>query len=214
MKRYLSIVFMSVAAALVAASPTASGPALDASQKQGEWQPLFDALVVRTPTAATFTETREFPFRKKPVVLHGDMRIDPVRGLSLHYQQPEERTLIADSKGLLQRDARGGERAVLADPQVAAFTAAILPVLRFDLFQIEKQFVIHGVRDGADWRLDFLPRTPEATRALGRLIVRGREQVVHTIELVRGPRQRVEIAIDHVQRLDAFDAADLKRFFR
>ena len=78
------------------------------------WSPLFTELAPDRTRQSNFEERRFFPFRQKPVVLKGEIRIVPDRGLSLRYLEPTPQTLIIDREGLLLRDDNGRERAALA----------------------------------------------------------------------------------------------------
>lgn len=197
-----------------AVPPAEPGPVIVPGQNDADWLPLFAQLAPQGPVFSTFTERRRFPFRREPVQLHGEMRLHPERGLSLHYGKPEERTMIIDHAGMLQRDKRGRTRAVPSDPQVTALNSALLPVLQFDQAEILRRFEILAARDGDDWRLDFVPRDPALARTLGRLTTWGRGDRLERIEFRRSEKQRVEIVIETAERDVAFSEADLARFFR
>lgn len=215
----LKILFFAVAMAGLALTaeavpPTEPGAVLVSGQNDAAWQPLFAQLAPQGPVFSTFTERRRFPFRREPVQLQGEMRLHPQRGLSLRYVQPEERMMIVDRAGMLQRDKRGRTRAVPSDPQVTALNSALLPVLQFDQAEILRRFEILAARDGDDWRLDFVPRDPTLARTLGRLITWGRGDRLERIEFRRSEKQRVEIVIETAERNVTFSEADLTRFFR
>ena len=71
------------------------------------WRELFAQLGAGKNRQATFEERRYFAFRSAPVVLTGEIRIVPDRGLSLRYLSPRPLVLIADTHGLLMRDEAG-----------------------------------------------------------------------------------------------------------
>src|SRR5512133_2760606 len=106
---------------LVAPETLLANPASDP-----QWRALFDQLAPNKTRQSTFEERRYFPFRKTPVVLQGEIRIVPQRGLSLRYLQPEERVLIIGDKGLLMRDSDGQERTAPADSRAQAATSALV----------------------------------------------------------------------------------------
>jgi hypothetical protein len=214
MKRLLFLFLLVVAPGLRAELPGEPGPELIAGENDADWQPLFAALKAKGAVVSAFTEHRWFPFRKAPVVLEGEMRFSPTRGLSLRYLRPDERLMIADAQGLLLRDARGRSRAVPPDPRAPDINAALLPVLRFDQAELSKQFHLHAVRAGEEWRLDFVPRAPELVRTLGRLTVIGAGEAVRRLEFRRSATQRVEILIGATQTGVTFTPEEEKRFFR
>ena len=187
---------------------------LDPEHLDAGWRDLFATLAGHGAVASTFTERRWFSVRKEPVVLRGELRHSPERGLSLRYTEPEEQLMIIDVQGILLRNAAGRSRALKSDPRAPQVDALLLPVLRFDLAALERTFEIRGTRDGARWRLDFTPRTPELARALGQLAVWGEGATVRQLEFSRGPKQRVEVAIETTQTGVTFSADELKRFFR
>lgn len=196
------------------APPAELGPLLVAGVNDAQWNSRFERLAPNGSVLSQFTERRYFPFRKRPTVLGGEMRLHPQHGLSLRYVEPEERILIIDDDGMLQRDARGRSRAVPADPHATTLNAALLPVLRFDRAAIARSFDIHAAEEGEDWRLDFVPRDAALARTLGRLTAWGRGDALERLEFHRSQKQRVEIIIESAQRDAVFDDAELKRFFR
>ncbi len=214
MKRLLSSLILLFAAAARAAVPTAAGPELVAGENDAAWLPLFAALAGQGGVHSTFTEHRWFSVKKEPVVLHGELRHSDARGLSLHYMQPEEQVMVVDAKGLMLRNAAGRTRSMAADPKAPRIDSALLPVLRFDLPALLKLFSLHAARDGDDWRLDFLPRTPELARHLSTLTVEGAGERVRRLEFRRSAKQRVEVLIEKTEVGVAFTAEEEKRFFR
>ena len=191
-----------------------SGPVVELGSAGGDWQLLFEKLAAQGTVFSRFTENRWFPFKKIPVVLKGEMRLLPSRGLSLRYTQPDDRTMIVDERGLLLRDDHGHSREVPPDPRSSNINAALLPVMRFDQKELAKVFVLHAVRVGSAWRLDFEPRDAALAHTIGRIIVWGEETKVQQLEFRRSNSQRVEIIIDESQAGVVFSADDLKRFFR
>jgi hypothetical protein len=197
------------------AAPLAEpGATLVAGANDAEWQQLFARLAPTVPVSSQFTEERYFPFRERPTVLHGEMRLDPQRGLSLHYTAPEPLTLVVDRRGLLQRDRRGRTRVLPGDSHAAAVNAALLPVLQFNEPEIMRRFKVQAARDGDDWRLDFVPLDPLVQRALGRLTAWGHADVLDRLQFRRSEAQRVEIRIENARRGVEFTADELTKYFR
>ena len=178
------------------------------------WQELFGRLAARKTRQSHFEESRYFPFRKTPVVLKGEIRIVPSRGLSLRYLEPEHRVLIVDSQGLLMRDEDGRERAAPSEGRAQAITAALVSVLSFDLPALEKSFDVHGRREGAAWTLAFVPRAPALADLIGVLAVSGRDGRLDRIQLVKTPTQRIDIRVSDAHEDVIFPADVLQRFFR
>lgn len=198
-----------------APAPLASpGPLVELGNAGAEWQSLFDKLAAQGRVFSHFTENRWFPFKKIPVVLKGEMRMEAGRGLSLRYTQPEDRTLIMDERGLLLRDDRGRSREVPPDPRSGNLNAALLPVLRFDQKELAKVFLVHAVKVENSWRLDFEPRDAALARVVGQIIVWGEDAKVRQLEFRRSSSQRVEIVIDDSQQGVVFTVEEQKRFFR
>jgi hypothetical protein len=161
-----------------------------------------------------FEERRYFPFRKTAVVLKGEIRIVPERGLSLRYLEPEKRILIVDTRGLLMRDEEGRERAAPSDGRAQAVTSALVSVLRFDLAALQQSFEVHGRREGAAWTLAFVPRDPALGEMIGNLVVSGMEGRLERIEMIKSATQRIEISISETKEDVIFTGAVLDRFFR
>ena len=178
------------------------------------WRDLIAQLAPNKTRQSRFEERRTFPFRKEPVVLTGEIRIVPDLGLSLRYLTPEPRTLIVDAKGLLMRDEQGRDRAPPNDSRAQAATSALVRVLRFDLAALQKDFAVHGRREGAAWSLAFVARDPAFVNLLGTLSVSGEGGVLRTIEMTKSPTQRIEILIRDTAEDVLFTGDTLKRFFR
>ena len=178
------------------------------------WADLFARLAAAKTRFSLFEERRYLPFRKTPLVLKGEIRIVPERGLSLRYLEPEHRVLIVDVKGLLLRDEEGRERAAPSDSRAQAITAALVDVLRFDLPALQKAFVIHGRSDGPAWTLAFVPRDPAVAEMIGTLVVSGEVARLERIEMNKSANQRIEILISGTQEDVIFTGAVLDRYFR
>ncbi len=194
--------------------PEQPGTALVAGQNDADWRPLFAALAAQGNVFSAITEHRWFPFKKEPVVLRGEMRLDATRGLSLRYTHPDERLMLIDTHGILLRDAKGRTRELANDPQTPTANAALLPIMRFDLTALLTTFDIQTARDGKTWRLDFVPRDAALARQLGRIIVRGTGQSVEQLEFRRSAMQRVEVFVGETRRGVTFTDDELSRFFR
>lgn len=214
-KILVSLLTLFLGLRLVAAEPPVgpdtllADPAHDAA-----WSELFAKLTPNKTRFSLFEEKRFLPFRKAPLVLKGEIRIVPERGLSLRYLEPEKRVLIVDAKGLLMRDEEGRERAAPSDSRAQAITSALVDVLRFDLPALQKSFAIHGRRDGGAWTLAFVPRDPAIAEMIGVLSVEGEQAKLNRIEMVKNPNQRIEIQISGTQEDVIFTGAVLDRFFR
>ncbi|HEY4245279.1 MAG TPA: glycosyltransferase [Lacunisphaera sp.] len=177
------------------------------------WHDLAIAFAHKPDVTALFTEQRFFPFKKTPVELKGEVRVSASRGLSLHYTDPEKRTVILDEKGVLIR-APAGEKAAPADPRAAAANEALLNLLRFDFTALEKDFELYGEQDAVKWTLVLVPRTDALRHSVGRITATGEGATIRHIEIRRTARQAIEIIIDRPQPPAPFTAGELKAFFR
>ena len=178
------------------------------------WSTLFARLSASKTRQSRFEERRYFPFRSTPVVLKGIIRIIPERGLSLNYLEPDRRIMIIDAKGALLRDAEGRERAIPADARAQTVTSALVSVLRFDVAELQKSFVIYGRHEGTTWTLGFVPRDPAITEMLGSLVVSGEQNQLNRIEMTRSATQRIEIIIRDQQEDVIFPGDVIDRYFR
>ena len=208
------LLLLLLAARLGAAPPAGPGPILPPGAGEAAWRPLFSALAGQGPVYSRFTERRWFGFRKEPVTLDGEMRLDPVRGLSLRYVRPQEALMVIDRRGIVVRDARGRSRELPADPRIGAVERALLPALRFDLAEVRSYFVVHAVRDGQDWRLDLEPTDPALRHALRQLTIEGTGVAVRAIEFNRSATQRVSIEVSETRTGAVFSPDELARYFR
>jgi len=180
------------------------------------WRAHFQKLATQGGVYSQFEEFRYLPFKKTPVVLTGEMRLSPERGLSLRYLKPEENLIAIDEKGILVRDAKGRTRDVGGDPRAKGATSTLLQVLRFDLGTLQRDFFVYGAKEGLAWQLAFEPK-PEALAldsSLGRIVVRGQEETVSIIELRRSERQRIEIHVGATKTGVTFSPEELATYFR
>ena len=190
------------------------GTPLIIGENDAAWRPLFAAIAAQGAVYAQFTEHRWFAVRNKPTELTGEMRLSPSLGLSLHYAAPDDTTMIIDEQGLLHRFANGRTRAAPDNPRYTGLTAALLPVLRFDLPALNEKFTITAARAGEVWRLDFTPRDPELAKTFGRITVQGEAAAVRRLEFRRDAKQRIEIFVGAATPNASFTESDVKKFFR
>ncbi|HTJ77802.1 MAG TPA: hypothetical protein VL357_02295 [Rariglobus sp.] len=179
------------------------------------WGKFLATLKAKGSILAAFEEDRFFAFKKNPVVLTGEIRLDPVRGMSLHYQVPEERILVVDDRGGFMRDGKGRRLHDLPDdPRAQAATRALLHVMRFELDALAKDFAIYAARDGADWRFAFVPLPGPLTDVLQPITITGKDDLVTAIEMKKSDDERVEIKIGETHTGVTFNSTDINRYFR
>jgi hypothetical protein len=210
----LALVLGTAASRAAPPAPPSAEAALRASIQLADWKDLFDQLAAPATRYARFEESRYFPFRRKPTVLSGEIRIAPGRGLSLHYEHPLDYVVIVDDHGILMRDDHGRERTAPIDPHAQAATSALFHVLQFDLPHLEKEFTLHGLRDGDVWTLGFEPRESNLNHLFGSIVVSGDAATVTEIRLIKSEKQRIEISLRDQQSPAHFPPADLARYFR
>ena len=204
-----------LAPAVCAAPPAERGPVVGRDSAGDEWRRLFSALAAKGATYSTFTENRHFSTRKTPVVLQGEMRLIPARGLSLRYTAPEEALTLIDSRGLLLRDTKGRVRLVKAGTRDAGLVTALLPIMRFDADELFKQFTLHAARDaGGDWRIDFVPLNEKLAASLGAIVVTGSGAEIKTINFNASPKLRVEVLVGESKSGAAFTDGEMRKYFR
>lgn len=215
MKALLCALLFLAALAGVRADPLDTpGPVIVAGQNDAEWQKLSATLRAKGAVFAPFTERRYFPFRTEPTVLEGEMRWSPERGLSLRYTKPDERMMIADTQGIVLRNASGRSRSLKPDARVPDPSATFLPVLRFDFAALDKHFEMRALRRDEAWRLDFTPRTEAERKTTGTITVWGTGDAVQHLALRQSDTQHIEIEMGTAKTGVTFTADELKRFFR
>ena len=210
----VAVPFGSVHAAGVPPAETSATNLIADPVNDPGWKELFTRLAPQKARRSKFEERRIFPFRTTPIVLTGEIRIAPDRGLSLSYLGAKPQIVVVDQKGVLMRDQSGQERSAPADPRADAATSALFQIMRFDLPALAKTFVLHGRRDGEGWTLGFEPRDPTLANLIGRVIVQGEGARVDHIDMVKSEKQRIDIAISETKEEVTFSPEELKRFFR
>lgn len=207
-----------LSAAGVRALAASSDPLIDARYRltpdAPEWRALAESFGRRPDTVTDFEERRFFSVRKEPIVLKGEVRVSPRRGLSLHYISPEERMMIIDEGGLVLRDSNGRDSPP-ADPRTNVVNEALRHILRLDFAALAPNFELYGRQaEGATWFLALVPRAKAVRGAIGDILVQGENDVVRRIELRRSARQHVDIVMAAPHPAAEFTAEELKRYFR
>lgn len=181
--------------------------------------PWAEAFQTADAIHATFREERHLAIRRTPLELSGEMRFQTGLGLSLHYQSPEERTVIVDDEGVLLRDARGRSRRAPLKSEAAASAAVLLKVLRFDLSALAENFFIVATPrtpppEAAPWSIRFEPTEKAAAKGIAALLVSGHGREINRIVLGPGTTEEIVITILSVDRQPAFPAEVTRAFFR
>ena len=207
------LLFLGLGAGHAAAPDPLVNPERRIAPAAPEWSGLIEVFSHQPDTLADFTELRYFPFKKDAVELKGEVRVSTVRGLSLRYTVPEERTVILDENGILMR-AAAGEKAPPVDPRATATNDALLHILRFDFVALEKDFELYGRQDGKLWTLALVPKTAALRRSIGRITVTGDQAAISRIELRHSAKQAIVILIEPPKPAVAFTVEELKRYYR
>lgn len=178
------------------------------------WRALAESFAAQPDGEARFREIRHFSMRSRPVELEGVARVSRAHGISLEYAGRDPRMVIVDDRGVLLRE-KGRDKAAPSDARAQAVNQAMRHILRLDVAALEKDFEVHGRREGTRWALALVPRRPDLSRAVAHIVVEGEEERVRRVELKRSERQVVEILIDRPAfRPGGFEAEELARYFR
>jgi hypothetical protein len=212
--RTLCTLLFAVALATAARAQADATVALTPELVAGDWRPLLSALASKGGVQATFTERRYFPFRSRPTILRGTIRVSPDRGLSLAYAGDEPSILIADNDGLLERAADGRERTVAAGSHEGGAISSLLPIMRFDMPALLPKYTILASRGAADWRFEFTAKNVDADPGLGRITVVGSGTDVRHLQFWHAENQRVDIDVEDPRGGVTFTPAELKQYFR
>ncbi len=177
-----------------------------------EWREIFASISADVVRYSRFQEARRFAFKKRPVILVGEMRRVPGKGVSLHYPA-DGQTVIIDDRGVLLRDARGRNRALPRRSETFAPLASLEAVLRFDVEQLAQQFDLRGERTSPNWALYLTPRggPPEAP---AEIVVEGVEQRIARIKIQRDGADQLEIRILESRENVTLPPDEMARFFR
>jgi hypothetical protein len=182
--------------------------------RDADWRALFVGLASPGNRQAKFEERRYFPFRRDPVVLSGEIRISPGRGLSLSYLAPARNVVIVDGKGLLLRNEVGEEREAPPDDRIRTAASTLARLLQVDLAALGQDFEIHGRREGSTWSLLLRPRQEALAGIVGRIGLAGEGTAMRRITMGRSAAQRIEIEITDARDGLLFTADTLRQFFR
>jgi hypothetical protein len=197
-------------------APAAAAAPVDAPLRLDDpaWWVILSGLVPSGDRQAPFTERRYFPFRREPVVLTGELRLSPTRGLSLEYLRPQRRLVIIDDRGLLLRSEDGDSRTVPSDERFQAAIRALVDLLCFNPANLQEAFVITGHHAGGTWSLNLVPRNPARTGGLSTLVMAGTGGRVDRIEMRWSASRRILISMGEATEVPAFPPAVTARCFR
>ncbi len=201
----------------VAAGPLWAAPLpLDPAAPPESWRERLDALAAPAALTAPFTETRETPVRRRPLVLEGTVRLARGHGLSLDYTRSRAPLVIVDDQGLLLRHADGR---LQNPPAEAAESVRLLHALfAFDLATLSRDYEIRGEeqkpasREGL-WALDFTRREGSAAH-YRELTLEGEGARLTRIRLVRAERHITMIELGEPEHAPGFPPEALARWFR
>jgi hypothetical protein len=208
----LAVLAIIAAGELWAADPSVIAPAHRLDPQAAEWRALVTKVAESGDVVASFEERRVFPFRGEPVVLRGEVRVSPARGLSLHYVAPQARTIIIDAAGFLVRESEQNS-APPPDPRANLANEALRSIMRMDFATLARDYELYGTQNGETWSLGLVPRDAGTRRAIGNILVNGEGGFVRRIELRRSARQHVTIAMDPPRRA-TFSDEELRKYFR
>ena len=183
-----------------------------AAELSAPWRMRLEALAKPKTLAASFTECRFTPLKKRPVVVNGTVRIDRARGFSLSYDQRHSPVVILDERGLLLRHEDGREQS--APPEAETDLRLLHALFAFDLATLEKSYAL-AATDSADgkWMLVFT-RRDGSTASYRELVLVGTLDRLTGITLAKTPNLKTEITLGAPQFDPVFTAADLARYFR
>jgi outer membrane lipoprotein-sorting protein len=186
-----------------------SAPAFDAA----EWADLAAAFAVRPDVTADFTESRYFPFKERPAVMRGEVRVSRERGLSLRYTSPDDHVVIVDREGVVLRDKKRSATPP-ADVRGAVINRALMNTLNLNFAALAEDFRLEGERKGEAWTLILWPREKMVQQAFRQITVSGRGTEVERIELRRSQRQFIEIMMNRSRESVGFTAEEIGKYFR
>lgn len=209
----LALLAMASAFAFAAEGDSLIHPRFNLVPEAPEWRELTAQFARRPDQVADFEEQRFFPFRKEPIVVKGEVRVSPQRGLSLHYTAPDERIIIIDDRGMLLREPKGKESPP-PDPRATLANEALRHILRFDFAALAPNFELFGQRERVAWSLALVPRTATVRRAIGNIFVQGEGDFVRRIELHKSAKQHIDIVMAPPRPAAAFTAEEIQRYFR
>jgi hypothetical protein len=183
-----------------------------ATELSGAWQTRLARLAEPKTLVSEFTESRYTPFKKTPVRVHGTVRIERTRGLSLDYNDPHAPLVILDDQGLLLRHKDGREQS--APPEAESGMRLLHALLTFDLATLENAYSVAANGDPAgDWSLVFT-RKDGIDAPYKELALEGKADLLTGIRLAKTDKARIEIAVEKPQIDAVFTPADLQRYFR
>lgn len=181
---------------------------LDVTALEPVWRDRFEALRVDEPVAATFLESRKNSFRKGARTFSGTIRVDPQRGVSLHYAEPLD-VILVGAIGTLWRRPSSGEWTAYPAPDDGSIGDWTAGLWQFDFPALAKEFAFYGrPLEGQAWEL-FL--TPRENFRLPEIHLRAEDSRLTRIDLELSPTR--EITYDLKEFDPSPEVGDWDRYF-
>jgi hypothetical protein len=146
-----------------------------------------------------FTETRESPWLKAPVLSSGTMKATDT-ALEKRVEEPHREIwrLLADRAQQVDPDTGATKEVSFRNvPAAAALANALRDVMTGDLAALEKDFELVTAGDDRAWTMQLTPRAADVARTLERLEVQGSEGRLQLFVVVESQGGRTTTRLVH-----------------
>lgn len=187
-------------------------------QSENHFNELIAKVKAESQAAAhqllKFEEHRIFPFKKKPVVLNGEIRIWKDRGSSLAY--PEKRiVIISSAQGSIYRKRNAAGKTVdrKIPPNRSKLGTLLKSLFTFDFAPLEQSFVFEYSEIDNGAMLTLSPN-PDTSAAIQSATITVDSESIHSILIDFGKGKSIKILPQSMTRLEnGFSKEDVERYF-
>jgi outer membrane lipoprotein-sorting protein len=153
---------------------------------------LFARFAAIGGSNARFVETREVSLLNAPMESSGTLTYRRPDFLEKRTLQPQTESLRLDGDRLTLTRADGASRtlSVSSMPEIQTYVESIRATLRGDVPAIMRFYEVALDGTAQDWRMQLTPRADEARAAVQRIVIAGREAVIHRIEILQADGDR------------------------
>lgn len=185
---------------------------LSANSLPSEWAEFAEKVASHPWVVADFMEKRYFSFRSRPVELSGTVWFGREEGLTLAYKEPRREIVRIVETGMRIIPEKGPTRSRAVGERGGEVPSALLAMFRFDLRELEKDFVLEGDWQERNWRLRLTPRE-ETDSPLQRIVLGGTDEEVSQVSVEMDGSARIDLRFSKTAYPEDLGAEERAKIF-
>lgn len=218
---------MNTTSAATATSPTKAPPKdlrdifsstyqVESQNPPSQLRSIFQKLAAHQSSICNFTEASNFAISKHPVKKNGVLRYSRNAGLSMAYENPANKLVVIDDKGLMERREDGSIRSISSaeHPELAAITDTYLSLMRGRSGRLLASNDLYFASSGNTWYCGLVPKNESVEHRVGRVVLSGHGDTVTRVQNIAPNGTSRLIELGHMQKNVRFSPEVYKNYFR